>query len=86
VRAAIVGGGIGGLAAAVALRRSGVETAVFGTARTSPIVWRSRQFGQLASASHRWTCALRDGLTARTPARVQTRQQSQILDYQLPEL
>jgi 2-polyprenyl-6-methoxyphenol hydroxylase-like FAD-dependent oxidoreductase len=55
-------------------------------ARTSPIVWRSRRFGQLASASHRWTCALRDGLTARTPARVQTRQQSQILDYELPQL
>jgi 2-polyprenyl-6-methoxyphenol hydroxylase-like FAD-dependent oxidoreductase len=55
-------------------------------ARTSPIVWRSRRFGQLASASHRWTCALRDGLTARTPTSVQTRQQSQILDYELPEL
>jgi 2-polyprenyl-6-methoxyphenol hydroxylase-like FAD-dependent oxidoreductase len=55
-------------------------------ARTSPIVWRSRRFGQLASASRRWTCALRDGLIARTPASVQTRQQSQILDYELPEL
>jgi salicylate hydroxylase len=33
VKAAIVGGGIGGLAASVALRRAGVETVVFERAR-----------------------------------------------------
>ena len=54
--------------------------------RTTPIVRRSRQFGRLASASHGWTCALRNAVIARTPARVQARQQSQILDYDLPEL
>jgi 2-polyprenyl-6-methoxyphenol hydroxylase-like FAD-dependent oxidoreductase len=55
-------------------------------ARTTPIVKRSRRLGQLASASHPWTCALRDALTARTPSRVQARQQAQVLDYELPEL
>jgi 2-polyprenyl-6-methoxyphenol hydroxylase-like FAD-dependent oxidoreductase len=55
-------------------------------ARTTPIVKRSRQLGQLASASGRWTCALRDGVIAATPARAQARQQAQVLDYELPEL
>jgi hypothetical protein len=56
------------------------------SARTTPIVKRSRQLGQLASASGRWTCALRDGVIAATPARAQARQQAQVLDYELPEL
>jgi 2-polyprenyl-6-methoxyphenol hydroxylase-like FAD-dependent oxidoreductase len=55
-------------------------------ARTTPIVKRSRQLGRLASASRPWTCVLRDALLAATPARAQTRQQAQILDYELPEL
>lgn len=55
-------------------------------ARTTPIVKRSRQLGRLASASRSWTCAFRDALIAATPARVQERQQAQILDYELPEL
>jgi hypothetical protein len=55
-------------------------------ARTTPIVKRSRQLGRLASASRPWTSALRDALIAATPARVQTRQQAQVLDYVLPEL
>jgi 2-polyprenyl-6-methoxyphenol hydroxylase-like FAD-dependent oxidoreductase len=55
-------------------------------ARTTPIVKRSRQLGQLASSSRPVTCALRDRIVATTPARVQDRQQRGILDYDLPEL
>jgi 2-polyprenyl-6-methoxyphenol hydroxylase-like FAD-dependent oxidoreductase len=55
-------------------------------ARTTPIVKRSRQLGRVASASRPWTSALRDGLIAATPARVQAGQQARVLDYVLPEL
>lgn len=55
-------------------------------ARTTPIVKRPRQLGQIASASRRWTSALRDALIAATPARAQARQQARVLDYELPEL
>lgn len=56
------------------------------SARTTPIVKRSRQLGKLASASRPWTCVLRDVLIAATPGRLQARLQAQILEYELPEL
>jgi 2-polyprenyl-6-methoxyphenol hydroxylase-like FAD-dependent oxidoreductase len=69
----------------------GVETALRAyererIARTTPLVRRSRQLGQLASASRPWTCAVRDRVIAATPPRLQARQQHEILEYELPEL
>jgi 2-polyprenyl-6-methoxyphenol hydroxylase-like FAD-dependent oxidoreductase len=79
-RALIIGGGIGGLCAAIALRRGGIDAQVF-----EMITRASRRFGAASQWENPCLCWLREVITKSGVARRYTLKQfEEMLGYVVP--
>ena len=87
MRAMIIGAGIGGLTAAIALRRSGIEATVFERAGElrevgAWILRRSRVLGRVGQIQDPLLCRPRDAILKVTPVEAQLRLFERVMDHE----